>query len=150
MTIEATRNKHMKKPLQELFFYAETPVLNGQIVMMGATEGTIVPCTANANPIGICFRTVTQETITSVDTDGSKEGAVDLLNCPVCIIGIAPVLAGAELTMNQWVISDADGRAVPATLDGTDNIIGICLDAATGDEINTHIQIHRIPATDQA
>jgi len=147
MTVEATRKKHMKKPLLELFAYAESAVLDGQIVMPGATEGTIVPCTANADPLGICLRTVTTAQITLVD---DEEAGMDSIKCPVAIIGIAPVLAGGEVDFNEWVVSDANGRVVAATGDGTDNIIGICLNETTADGENTHIQIHRIPATSQA
>jgi hypothetical protein len=136
----------MKKSILELSFLAEDPVLDGQIVKIGATEGTIVPCGANENPIGICQKTVSAAQIAGYLADPQTVGA-DELRCPVMIIGVAPVLAGDEVDMNEWVVSDANGRIVPATLDGGDNIIGICLDAATGDGVNTHIQVHRIPET---
>ena len=146
MTVDADREKHMKKSILELSFLAEEAVLDGQIVMIGSSEGTIIPCTANANPIGICQKNISAAQIAGYLADPQTVGA-DELRCVVCIIGVAPVLAGGVVAMNDWVVSDANGRIVTYTGDGTDNIIGICLDAATGDGQNTHIQVHRIPAT---
>lgn len=148
MTVESSRSKNMKKSILELSALAETAVLDGQIVMVGSSEGTIIPCTANANPLGICQKSVTAAQIAGYLADPQTVGA-DELRCVVCVIGIAPVLAGAEVAMNAWVVSDANGRIVTATLDGADNIIGICYDAASGDGENTHILVHRIPATSE-
>lgn len=146
MTVESTRSKNMKKSILELSALAEEAVLDGQIVKVGTNEGTIVPCGNNENPLGICQKSVSTAQIAGYLADPQTVGA-DELRCVVCVIGIAPVLAGGEVAMNAWVRSDANGRIVTATLDGTDNIIGICYDAASGDEENTHILVHRIPAT---
>lgn len=142
---EAARSKHMKKSLLELSALAETPVLDGQIVKVGSTEGTIVPCGANENPLGICQKDVDAAKIAGYVADPQTVGA-DEIRCVVQTVGIAPVLAGGEVAMNAWVISDVNGRIVTYTGDGTDNIIGICYDAASGDGQNTHILVHRIPS----
>ena len=147
MTVTASRSKNMKKSILELSALAEEAVLDGQIVKVGSSEGTIVPCGANENPLGICQRTVNAAKIAGYLADPQTEGATEI-RCVVCVMGIAPVLAGGEVAMNAWVVSDVNGRITTATGDGTDNIIGICYDAASGDGENTHILVHRIPATD--
>ena len=146
MVVESERSKHMKKSILELSALAESAVLDGQIVKVGATEGTIVPCGANEEPLGICQKNVTAAMIAGYLADPQTVGA-DAIRCPVMVIGIAPVLAGAEVAMNAWVVSDANGRIVTYVGDAADRIIGICYDAATGDGQNTHILVHRIPAT---
>jgi len=144
MTIAKERMKYSKKTVQLVFMYPEEPVLSGQIVKAGNTEGTIVPCGSNETPIGICQRDITQAQI-----DLYNEGLFRLsdLICPVMITGLSGVVAGAITDMNEWVRSDANGRIVPATLDGSDEIIGINLDATLGLGNTSHIQIHRVPAT---
>ena len=145
MTVQDTRNPHMKKSLLELRFLAYQAVLDGQVVMIGGTEGTVQPCTANANPVGVACNSVSAADIAGFLADDLGYESIEVI---VMVVGVAPVLAGGLIAMNGWVISDAAGRVVAATGDGTDNMIGICYHATTADGDATHILVHRIPATD--
>lgn len=145
MTITNTRLKAHKNSLLEQTFLAESAVLDGQIVKPGATEGTVVPCGANEEPLGVACNGVTAAKIAAYEAETEGIESVEVI---VMLVGIAPVLAGHAVAFNDWVISDANGRITPVTGDGTDHIIGICMDAATGDEQESHILVNRSPAVD--
>ena len=144
--IENTRAKHHKIPIITMKFLAEElAIIEGNIVQIGATEGTVTPGTAGVECIGIALNSVTLADIERYqDADGSHYHDEAIVEVDVMLQGIAPVLAGAEVAMDAWVASDANARVVTATI-FTDACIGINMDGATGDGEETHILIHRIP-----
>lgn len=144
--IERYRNKHDKEPIiTEKFLAEELAVDEGDIVKVGATEGTVTPGTAGVECIGVALNSVTLADIAAYqDTEGDHYLDEAKVEVDVMLQGIAPILAGGELAMDAWVASDANARGVTATI-FTDACIGICMDAATGDGEETHILIHRIP-----
>lgn len=147
MTVTNTRKKHKKISLLEDVYLAQTAVLDGQLLKLGGTEGTVVPATANDRCIGVSCNAVTAAQITQFEADGTDRDAIEVI---VMEHGIAPVLAGGQVAAGAYVVSDANGRIVTYTGDGTDEIIGQCLDAATGNGEATHIQIIKIPVTTAA
>lgn len=143
---ENLRDKHGKEPIITRKFIAEeAAIIEGNVVKVGATEGTVTPSGAGEESIGIALNSVTLADIARYqDTDGTHYLDEAIVEVDVMIQGVAPVLAGGEVAMDAWVASDAAARVVTAT-PYTDAIIGICMDGATGDGEETHILIHRIP-----
>ena len=146
MTVTAERNRVQKKSILEIALLPEEILADGQVLMIGATEGVAVPCGDNDNPIGIAQRSISAALLVLYDI--GRRGNDDI-RVPLMTVGIAMVRCGEALPMNSWVRSDADGRVVQATLDERDNIIGINLNATTEAGESTHILVHRIPATDE-
>lgn len=146
MTITNERAKHHKIPIITIKFLAEhLAVDEGDVVKIGATEGTVTPSTAGEESVGIALNSVTLANIAAYeDTEGAHFHDEAIVEVDVMIQGIAPVLAGGEVAMDAWVTPDANARVVTATI-FTDACIGINMDGATGDGEETHILIHRIP-----
>lgn len=117
----------------------------GQVVKIGSTEGSILICGDNENPIGVCERTVDQNQIDLYD-----EGFLRLsdLQCPVTVVGMTGVISNGTIPMNSFVRTGPNGTVVVAPGDGSGNILGICYDACEAGD-NTHILVHRLPAIDE-
>lgn len=123
---------------------AEGAVLRGQIVKFGSDEEYAVAAGANEPPIGIALNSVSLADIAAYADDINNRHRVEL---SIATIGFAPLLAGAEVVEGNFIKSDAAGRGVPITGDGTDWIVGKAYKDASGDGEEFHILINLIPAT---
>ncbi|WP_174866801.1 capsid cement protein [Pectobacterium polaris] len=79
---------------------AESAVIRRRLIVRGAVEGAVIQATGGtALIIGV-----------STAVDGAIGDTVDVIRS-----GLAMVTYGAEVTADQPLTSDADGRAIPAT-----------------------------------
>jgi hypothetical protein len=123
-------------------FFAESAVLRGQIVTLGTEDTEVVPCGDNELPLGIALNEVSDASLALYAIDDNQEHVA----VEVAVHGMVPVLAGAELTMGQYVKSDANGRAVPVLLDASEeNMVGKMYNVAAADGDETHLWINMLP-----
>ena len=117
--------------------------------MFGTTDEYAIPATLNAYPIGIALNSVSAADIAAYTADINERHRVEL---SIGTIGYAPLLAGDAIvvTTGDFIKSDANGRGIPITGDGTDWIVGKAFKNASGDGQEFHILINLIPATSRS
>jgi len=145
-TVERTERVDLKKvdPISFAYKLAYAAILEGQVVSLGATNGVVIPCTAQTIPYGVALNAVTAALI--ADYVAETKGA-DSIEVVVALEGRTRVLGGEELDVNMWVSVDAAGRVVQGT-PATEELIGWTESACAGDGKECTIFIHRIPAGD--
>jgi len=143
MPYPTTRRKHQQSQhSHSVRFFAESAILKGQVVTLGTEDTEVVPCGANELPLGIALNEVNADDLALYAADDNQERVA----VEVAVHGMVPVLAGAAITMGEYVKSDANGRLVPLALDGTEeNMVGKAYNVASGDGVETHIWINMVP-----
>jgi len=125
---------------------AESAITRGDILKFGSAEEYVVPAGANEAPCGLALNTVTAADLAAYAAD---ENEIHRVEVSVATIGYGVLLAGLEVTVGDWIVSDANARGVPATGDGADEIVGKAYKSASGNGEEFHILIHFIPATSE-
>lgn len=143
MPYPTTRRKHQQSQhSHSVRFFAESAILKGQVVTLGTEDTEVVPCGDNELPLGIALNEVSADDLALYAVDDNQERVA----VEVAVHGMVPVLAGAAITMGEYVKSDAAGRVVPLALDLTpENMVGKAYNVASGDGEETHIWINMIP-----
>jgi len=147
-TVARTERVDLKKVDEVSFVYklAYAAILEGQVVSLGATNGVVIPCTAETIPYGVALNGVTAAAIAAYVAETKGADSIEVI---VAHEGRTRVLGGEELTANMWVSVDANGRVVQGT-PATEELIGWTESACAGDGYQCTIFIHRIPAADYA
>ena len=122
--------------------FAYTPILEGQVVSLGPTDGTVIPCTDITIPYGVALNEVSGVQIGEYQSGLKGTDSIEVI---VALEGRTRVLGGEELTANMWVSVNAAGRVIQATV-ATEEVIGFTVSACAGDGHQCSIFIHRIPA----
>jgi hypothetical protein len=134
---------YLEKDKQNVYHFerrlAETPILRGQVVKLGSADFLVVPATLNSQNLGVALNTVTAQDIADCATEERCDTAK--IEVQVAMIGVVPVLAGAELDADDFVKSDTNGRIIESNAGATDNVIGKVLKDASGNGQETHMLI---------
>jgi hypothetical protein len=128
--------KHKQNVLHSERRIAETPIKQGQCVMIGSSDFLVIPATLDAQCFGVALNTVDAGDIATFIIDGNPAH----VEVEVAMIGVVPVVAGTSLDADDFVISDADGKVVPCGINGQ-NIIGKVLKDASAEDQETHMLI---------
>ena len=142
-TVDIDKKKVDELTLEKKFAYEA--ILEGQVVSLGATDGVVIPCTAQTIPYGVACNAVTAVAIAAYKAEDGV--GTDSIEVVVAMEGFAPVLGGEALTAAMWVSVDAAGRVIQAT-PATEEIIGFLLSDCAGDGETCTIFVHKVPAAD--
>ena len=143
-TVKIDKKKVDELTLEKKFAYAA--ILEGQVVSLGATDGVVIPCTANTIPYGVACNGVTGAAIAAYAAETKGTDSIEVV---VAMEGFAPVLGGEALDAAMWVSVDANGRVVQGT-PATEELIGFTASACEGNGHTCSIFIHKIPAGNYA
>lgn len=146
-TIEQTVDVDIKK-VDEISLdkkFAQAAILEGQVVSLGTTNGTVIPCTNVTVPYGVALNGVTAIQIGEYESELKGTDTIEVI---VALEGRTRVLGGEELDANTWVGVDANGRVENAS-PLTRELIGFTVSACAGDGHECSIFIHRIPAANR-
>lgn len=145
MAYPVTRGKHQKSQHgHSVRFFAETPIIEGQVVTLGTDDTEVIPSIVASVPLGIALNSVDAASIAAYGVDGNQEHVA----CEVAVHGMVPVIAGAAIIMGAYVMSDANGRVVPLTFTTgvLEQMVGKAYNVAAGNGKATHIWINMVPS----
>jgi hypothetical protein len=136
--IDRDRLKDKRNTIHTERYYAEAPILEGQIVMPGSHESFCVPSTLNAPVLGIAQNAVSLDDLAAYALD---EGNIARIEVQVIMLGVYICLAGNAITFGRFVVSDAQGRAIEAEHIVADprHILGKAMRHADGDGEQIHV-----------
>jgi hypothetical protein len=126
--------------------FAQAAILEGQVVSIGTTSGTVIPCTNATIPYGVACNGVTAIQIGEYQSELKGTDSIEVV---VALEGRTRVLGGEPLAINTWVSVDANGRVVEGT-PAMQELIGFTVTPCAGDGHQCSIFIHRIPAGTRA
>lgn len=125
--------------------FAQAAILEGQVVSLGTTDGTVIPCTNATIPYGVALNAVTAAQIAEYEAETKGTDTIEVV---VALEGRTRVLGGEALDANTWVGVDVNGRVEDAS-PLTRELIGFTVSACAGDGQECSIFIHRIPAANR-